>query len=111
MALEDTPSPLSSRRSGCEGRAFLHLLGDHREAGQRMRTECRDHRNIRGVAAPSYQNSADPRLIVSRVERKPATAKKGFEPSVEIHRRRIRQNPDVAEVAVAVACRDVEAST
>jgi len=50
------------------------------------------------------------RLIVSRVERKPATAKKGFEPSVEIHRRRIGRNPDVAEVAVAIARRDIETS-
>src|SRR5271156_5863322 len=109
VSIIDLPFPRSSSRRSCrEGGAFLDLFGDNPEARERVRTECRDHRNICGITAARDQDPADPRLIVSRVERKPATAKKGFEPSVEIHRRRIGRNTDVPEVAVAIARRDVE---
>src|ERR1700730_1554462 len=49
-------------------------------------------------------------MVVSRVEGEPATIKEHLVPRAEIHRGRIGWNADVAEVARAVAGRDVHAS-
>jgi hypothetical protein len=45
---------------------------------------------------------------VPGIEGKPAAAEIRLEPRVEIHRRGIGRNADVAEIAVAIARRDVE---
>src|SRR5208282_5748291 len=76
---------------------FFDLFGDHGETRERMRTEGGDHRDVRRVTPSRDQDAANPRPIVPRVEGKPATAKKGFEPGVEIHRRGIGRDANVAE--------------
>src|ERR1700733_5973476 len=75
-----------------------------------MRSEGRDHRNVGGVPASRDQDAADPWLIVPRVEGEPTAAEKDFEPGVEIHRRRVNGNADVAQIAIAVARGNVETS-
>ena len=52
----------------------------------------------------------DPRPVVARIERVPATAEIDFEPGAEIHRRRIRRHADVTEIAGAIARRNVHAA-
>ena len=50
------------------------------------------------------------RAVVAGVERVPAPAQKDFEPGAEVHRRRVGRNADVAEIAGAIARRDVHAA-
>src|SRR6478609_9692433 len=90
--------------------SFLDLLGHDGEGGKPVRPEARDHRDVGGVAPAGDQNTANPGLIVPRVEGEPSAPEKDFEPGVEIHRRRVRRNADVAEIAVAIARGNVEAA-
>jgi hypothetical protein len=46
-----------------------------------------------------------------RIESKPSSSKKRFEPHTEIHWRGIWRNTDIAQIAGAVPCRDVHATT
>ena len=75
-----------------------------------VRTERVDERNIGGVASTRDQDAADARHVVARVEGVPLAAEEHVEPGVEIHRRRVRRHADVAEIAVAVARRNVHAT-
>jgi hypothetical protein len=78
------------------------LLGEDFELFETVRTVGRDHRNICGVAPAGNQNPPDSWLIVTSIERVPATAKESLKPGVEVHWRRIRRHPDIAEIAIAV---------
>src|SRR4029077_11886448 len=64
----------------------------------------------RGITAARDHDAADPRTIVARIEGKPAPIKIHLKPGAEIHRRRIGRNADVAEVARAIARRDIHAA-
>ena len=68
-----------------------------------------DERDISRVPASRDDNSAYPRHIVARVERPPRSAEVRLYPGAEIHR--IDDgHADVAEMAVDVTSRNVEAS-
>ena len=87
-----------------------HLVGDDGEAGQCGGTEDGGERHVGGIAAAGHHDAADARLVVARVERVPAPAEVGLEPGAEVHRLRRRRYADVAQVAGAVAGRDVHAA-
>src|SRR3984957_11346610 len=99
-----------TRRSGRDGHAFLDLFRDNGEACESMGAEGCDHRDVGGVASARNQDATDARLIVPRIKGEPSIAQKNFEPSVEVHRSRIRRYADVAKIAVAITRRDVEAT-
>src|SRR6267142_83305 len=64
----------------------------------------------RAIAAPCHQHSPDPRHVVPWVEGIPASSEIRLEPSGEVHRTAGRRCAHVAEIAGAVARRDVHAS-
>src|ERR1700687_600804 len=78
-----------------------HEIGDAKGGG---------HGDVGGVAAAPHNNAADAGMIVSRVFRVPAPSEKDLEPGAEIHWINIDWNADVAEIAGAVAGRDVHAA-
>ena len=67
-------------------------------------------RHVCGIAAPRYEDTTDPWLIVSRVKGEPSAGEKDFKPRVEIHRGRVWGNADIAEIAIAIAGGNVEAT-
>ena len=67
-------------------------------------------RDVGGVAAARHQDAADAREVVAGVEGVPAAAEIDFEPALEIHRRRVGRHADVAEIAGAIARRNVHAA-
>src|SRR5580704_5099948 len=85
-------------------------MGNDLEFLQPGRTEARRNCDVRGVTPTGYDNAADARTIMPGIEREPAACEKHFEPGAEIHRRRIRLDPDVTQIAGAVAGRDVYAT-
>ena len=85
------------------------FVGDDREPGERALTKSGADRDIGGIAPAGHKDPANSRLIVSRVEGVPARAEIDFKPGAEIHRRRVRRDADIAEVAGAIARRDVHA--
>src|SRR4030095_2153088 len=66
--------------------------------------------NIGGVASPGHQDAPDPGSVVPCIECVPLPGEIDFEPGAEIHRRRIRRNTDIAEIARAVARWNIHAS-
>ena len=96
--------------SPIRGRGRRDLVGDHLEARERARAERGHDRDVGGVASACHQDAADARLVVAGIERVPAAAEIDFEPSAEIHRRRVERHADVAEIAGAVARRNVHAA-
>ena len=65
-------------------------------------------RHIAGVATVSDKDAADPSAIVTRIERKPATAEVNLHPGAKVHRIRRRGNADIAEIAGDIASRNVQ---
>ena len=88
-----------------------NLFGDDGEIAQAVRSERRDHWHVGGIAPPGNENAANPRAVVPSVERVPPPANKCLEPGIEVHWRGIRGNADVAQIAIAITGRDVEATT
>ncbi len=87
-----------------------HLVGVDVEAGELGHAEAGGERHVGGVAAVRHQDAADARSVVACIERVPAPAEVHLEPGAEIHRVRHRGDADVAEIAGAVARRDVHAA-
>src|SRR5687768_11509054 len=98
----------SSKGLGVKTSGFLER-GDL-EVGQGARAEIGGDRYIGRIPPPRHQDASDPRLVVPGVECVPLTRKIHLEPSAEVHRRRIGRNTDVAEIAGAVACRNIHAT-
>src|ERR1700748_3781456 len=86
------------------------LVGDHVEALERVLAERHRDRHVAGVAAARHHDAADARRVVARVEGVPAVAEEDLEPGAEVHRIGHGRHADVAEVAGAVARRDVHAA-
>ena len=86
------------------------LLGHHLKAREIGDAEGGRHGDVGGVAAASHDNAADAGMVVARVYRVPAPSEKDLEPGAEIHWINIDWNADVAEIAGAVAGRDVHAA-
>src|SRR5580692_2465756 len=84
---------------------FGYFFGDDLEPAQRMRAERMQHWNVHGVASARHGDAADTGHVVARVEDIPAAAEIGLEPGIEVHRRRIGRDADIAEITVAIACR------
>src|SRR4029453_227479 len=89
---------------------LAHLIRPYLEAPQRVGAEGVGDGNVGGVAAASDQDAADAGHVVARVERVPASAEIGLEPAGEIHRAIGRRHADVAEIAGAIARRNVHAA-
>ena len=89
---------------------LLHLVRYHVEAHQRARTEYSGQCNVGGIAPTSHQDAADSRRVMACVEGVPVTAEIGLEPRAEVHREVHRRDADVAEVAGAIARRNVHAA-
>ena len=75
-----------------------------------MDAEGRREYRVRGVAAASHENAANARDIVARVKSVPYPAQVRLESRTKIHRGRRGRHTDVAEIAGAVAGRDVHAA-
>lgn len=88
---------------------LLHLIRPDPEALQNMRAEGIDQRDIGGIVPPCHDNSADAGSVVAGVECVPLAIEPDFDPGAEIHRVD-DGDADVAEMAVDIAGRDVEAA-
>jgi hypothetical protein len=88
----------------------LQFLGYHLETDQLCGTEGRRNSDIGRVTSPRNDDAPDPRMIVPRVKGEPATIKEHLVPCAKVHGGRISWNAYVAEVARAVAGRDVHAT-
>src|SRR5476651_1790460 len=65
-----------------------------------MRSKRRNHRHVRGISTPRDQNPANSRLIVPSVKRVPFPIEICLEPRVEVHRRWVRSNTDIAKISI-----------
>src|SRR5258708_6273688 len=86
------------------------FVGPYLEADQGVRPEGLGDRHIGGIAALRYQDAADPRHVVARIEHVPASADIGLEPAGEVTHRPRQRGADVAEVPGAVARRNIHAA-
>src|SRR5664279_3970018 len=77
---------------------------------QHMRAEGLDQLRIRRVAATRHQDAADARRIVARIESPPLAAEINFHPGAEILIGIRRRQADVADIAGAIARRNVHAA-
>src|SRR5271155_3246754 len=91
-------------------RGRLHCLGHYGEAAERIRTESRADRDVRGIAPAGDQHAADPGDVVACIKGVPLATEIGFEPGCEVHRRVRDRDADIAKIARAVARRDVHAA-
>jgi hypothetical protein len=91
-------------------RYLLQFMRNDLEFLQPGRTEVRRNCDVRGVTPTGYDDAADAGMVMPGIEREPAACEKHFEPGAEIHGRRIRLDPDVTEIAGAIAGRDVHAT-
>ena len=66
---------------------------------------------IAGVSTACHQYPADARGVVARVEGVPAVSEIRFEPAREVHGSGYRRDSNIAEIAGAVARRNVHAAT
>src|SRR4029450_4987956 len=87
-----------------------NLVGPDLEAGQGVWPEGLGDRHIGGVAALRDQHAADPRHVVARIEGAPVPADIGLEPAGEIAHGPGFCRADVAEIAGAIARRDIHAA-
>src|ERR1700675_2884831 len=87
-----------------------YLVGGDAEAHELVRAERGGDGDVGGVAAARDQDAADARLVVTGIEGVPTVADIGLEPGAEIHRRGVGGHADVAEIAGAIARRDVHAA-
>jgi hypothetical protein len=87
-----------------------HFLCHHFERFEDMRSKGLDHRHVTGVPSPGNGNTADAAHIVTGIECDPHSTEIDLEPGIEVHRLPVGRHTDVAEVAVDVACRDVQAA-
>ena len=98
-------------RRGLRRPRLDHLVCPHDEVLQRVRTERRRNRDIRAASRPRAISTRPIRgMLLRAIERVPAPAEIGLEPGGEIHRAVRRRDADVAEIAGAVARRNVHAA-
>jgi poly(hydroxyalkanoate) depolymerase family esterase len=100
-APQNASEPAASEPSG------HHLVGPNLETCERVGSERRRDGDVDGVAASCHQHPSDPRHVVARIESVPASAQVGLEPRREVSGRIGWGHPDVAEIAGAVARRNV----
>src|SRR6266480_4638819 len=87
------------------------LVGPNPETDQLVRPEGVGDRHVSCVAAQSDEHAANSRHIVPWIKSIPPPAEIRLEPAGEIHRGIGRWDADVAEIAGAIACRNVHAAT
>src|SRR5712664_2080919 len=84
-----------------------YLVGPYAKTLEGVRAERRGDCDIGRIAASSDEHAADARDVVSGVERVPRPTEVGFEPTREVHRTVGGRYTAVAEIACAIACRDI----
>src|SRR6202035_2755327 len=89
---------------------FADFVCDDDEAFQRGGTERCRYRDIGRIAAAGDEDPAVTPVIVTCIERVPATVKKDLGPRGEIHWCGIPRNPDSAEITSAVSRGDIHAA-
>src|SRR5258708_5727353 len=94
---------MRKRRPGC-------LFGHYDESCQLGGSEAGGDRDVGGIAAARHHDATDPRMVVASIEGEPLAIEIDLEPRTEIHRSRVRWNADVAEIAGAIARRNVHAA-
>src|SRR5450432_230212 len=104
------PSRYSSNGWRASGRSGNHFVGPDPKGLQRVWSEGGRDRNVGGVATARDEDASDARGVVARIERVPGRPEVSLEPSREVHRRRVLRNADVAQVAGAIARRNVQAA-
>lgn len=72
------------RRIAALLRSAGEFVGPNLETQQRVGSECLGDRNVGGISALRDQDATNPRNVVTRIERVPATTDIGFEPAREI---------------------------
>lgn len=88
---------------------MLEFVGDYIEPHQLGRTEGRRNGDIGRVAAFSNHDTADPGMVMPRIESEPPTIKKYLVPRAKIHRSWIDWDADVTKIARAIPGWDVHA--
>src|SRR5207245_160024 len=100
-----------SKRSGGGARMLEgQLVGDDAEAAEDAGTEGRRDGHVGGIPSAPHQDPPDAGLVVARVEGVPMAAEIDLEPGAEIHRLVHGLDADIAEIARAIARRDVHAA-
>lgn len=96
----------------CAGRrdGLFYFFRPDLEFRQLVFTECKDQGNIRGIATAGDENTGNPGRVVARVEHPPLSLQIDLHPGREIPRRMWLRLADIAEIAGAVACRDIHAA-
>src|SRR5687767_6940048 len=104
----------SGTRVTTEVRCFpfqsLNLVAPDLESVQLVGAEGAGQRHVAGVAPACNQYAADAGHVVARIEGVPAVTQESLEPTRKVHRAVRRQGPDIAEVAGAIAGRNVQAA-
>src|SRR5580704_664256 len=100
--------PSNGRRARGSGG---HFVGPDPKGLQRVGSEGRGDRHVGRVAAARDEDAPDARRVVARIERVPGRPEVSLEPSREVHRRRVLRHADVAQIAGAIARRNVQAAT
>src|SRR5580704_1519153 len=88
-----------------------NLVRDHFELRHRARSEAGHDRDVGRVASARHQDAADAGAIVAGIECVPVSPEIDLEPCTEIHGLVDRRYADVAEIAGAVARRNIHAAT
>ena len=89
----------------------MYLLGHDLEPGERSGSESGRNGHISRVPPPRDDNPANPRPIVPCIQRIPTSTEENFKPRAEIHRFWIYRHPDIAQIAGAIARRDIHTPT
>src|SRR5580700_9315970 len=112
ISANGTPSSFGVQaRDVASGRRRLpDFVRPDAEALERVRAERRGDRDVGRVATAGDEYPADARGVVARVERVPAAAEVGFEPTGKVHRSVIGRDTDIPEIARAVARRNIQAA-
>ena len=92
------------------GRAWSNLVGTSFEAFEDIGPEGIAYCDVGCIAAPGDKHAADPRDVISRIERMPCAAEINFEPTGKVHGSVRRGRADIAKVAGAIARGDVHAA-
>src|ERR1700688_775106 len=92
------------------GSSLCEFVGPNPEADQRVWSESLGNWNVRGIAALSDQDAADPWDVVARIERIPVAAEIGLEPAGKISRGPRQWHANLAEIAGAISRRNVHAA-
>src|SRR6266581_1880701 len=101
---------MTIRRRVIALKTLRQLIRPDFKADERVWSERLRNWNVRGIAAVSDQDAADPRDVVARIEGVPVAADIGLKPAGKVSRRVGRRHTDITEIASAISRRNVHAA-